>query len=430
MKNLARAGDHETQDTPGTNPLFKLPAQSRARNLGKINSVIVSAITCLVFIALCPTSMVRAGEALGARSAKLALPLNRGICIDRQVHSIPPTPDRVTRADDVRVVRTLGFEFVKLIFNPVVFKSGDGLDTSHMAYFDQIVNYGVAEKLPVVVCIHPEWKYKEQVLGNPAEFASFLGFMKALSGHIAARWTCSQVALQLMTEPPPASTNSSDWNYWGTLQQRLWQTARAELPAHTLILSGDMGGSIEGLEHATPVDDDNVLYGFTFYEPNLFAWQGDGGSALMHCLKGIPFPSGPEALTKLPGILASVPQELQGEVKRRVEEYAAQRWDPDKVSARIAKLDTWRRAHGGKLKLWCAEFGCHQGAPEADRRQYLELMRTLFDRYKIGWSYWSFNEDYAVMTSSRTPSGPANEQTPDKAILHALMPDKYPKAGD
>ena len=181
MKNLARAGDHETQDTPGTNPLFKLPAQSRARNLGKINSVIVSAITCLVFIALCPTSMVRAGEALGARSAKLALPLNRGICIDRQVHSIPPTPDRVTRADDVRVVRTLGFEFVKLIFNPVVFKSGDGLDTSHMAYFDQIVNYGVAEKLPVVVCIHPEWKYKEQVLGNPAEFASFLSFMKALS---------------------------------------------------------------------------------------------------------------------------------------------------------------------------------------------------------------------------------------------------------
>ena len=328
------------------------------------------------------------------------------------------------------MVRTLGFEFVKLIFNPVVFKKGDGLDASHMGYFDQIVNYGVTEKLPVVVCIHPEWKYKEQVLGSPAEFSSFLSFMKALSGHIAARWTCEQVALQLMTEPPPASTNSSDWNYWGTLQRRLWQTARAELPKHTLILSGDMGGSIEGLEHATPVDDDNVLYSFTFYEPNLFAWQGDGGSALMHCLKGIPFPSGPETLAKLPGILAGVPPELQGEVKRRVEEYAAQRWDPDKVSARIAKLDTWRRAHGGKLKLWCAEFGCHQGAPEADRLHYIELMRTLFDRYRIGWSYWSFNEDYAVMTSSRTPSGPANEQTPDKAILHALMPDKYARVGD
>lgn len=59
-----------------------------------------------------------------------------------------------------------------------------------------------------------------------------------------------------------------------------------------------------------------------------------------------------------------------------------------------------------------------------------DLHRPLLDRYGIGWSYWSFNDDYAVMTSSRTPSGPANEQTPDKAILHALMPDKYPPAAD
>jgi endoglucanase len=381
----------------------------------------------LVSTALCSNRAGRADEAAEARPPQFALTLDRGICIDRQVHSVPPTPDRTVHADDVQLIRSMGFGFVKLIFNPVVFKVGDGLDTSRMRYFDQIVNFGVGEKLPVVVCIHPEWKYKEQVIRNPDEFSSFVGFMKALSGHIAPRWTCDQVAVQLMTEPPPASTNRSDWNYWGTLQRRLWLTVRAELPKHTLILSGDMGGSIEGLEHATPVEDENVMYTFTFYEPNLFAWQGDAGSPLMRCLKGIPFPSGPETLTKLPTILVGVPQELQAEVKRRVEEYAAQRWDRDRVSARIAKLDAWRRVHGGKLKLWCAEFGCHQGAPEADRRQYIELMRTLFDKYHIGWSYWSFNEDYSVMTSDRTPSGPAKEQTPDRAILRALMPDKYPK---
>ena len=222
MKHLTKSGrGHESQGTRGTNPFFKLPAPRYAERVGRIYSVIASAATCLVLLALCPTGVVRAGEAVGAGPAKLALPLNRGICIDRQVHSIPPTPDRITQADDVHLVRTMGFEFVKLIFNPVVFKSGDGLETSHMAYFDQIVNYGAAEKLPVVVCIHPEWKYKEQVLGNPAEFASFLSFMKALSAHISARWTCEQVALQLMTEPPPTSTNRSDWNYWGTLQRRL-----------------------------------------------------------------------------------------------------------------------------------------------------------------------------------------------------------------
>jgi hypothetical protein len=430
MTNLASIQRRNFHRPPVVDLFTELAAQDAARGLGKIRLALAAGIAYLVIWGPFPVGLTRGGQMSADRPANLALPLNRGICIDRQVHSIPPAPDRVVHADDVRLVRSMGFEFVKLIFNPVVFKREDGLDEPHMSYFDQIVNYGVSEKLPVVVCIHPEWKYKEQVIGNVQEFVSFLGFMKALSARIASRWTCSQVALQLMTEPPPASTNRNDWNYWGTLQQRLWRMVRTELPKHTLILSGDMGGSIEGLEHATPVADENVLYTFTFYEPNLFAWQGDAGSPLMHCLKGIPFPSGPGTLAKLPQILAGVPPELQAEVRKRVEEYAAQRWDREKVSARITKLNAWQRAQGRKLKLWCAEFGCHQGAPEADRRQYIELLRTLFDRYGIGWSYWSFNEDYSVMTSNRTPSGPANEQTPDKAILHALMPDRYPKAGD
>ena len=382
--------------------------------------------TPLLVVSCLWASPPTAGLAGENGSPKPAIRLDRGITIDRQVHAIPPAPDRTVHADDVRLVKSLGFDFVKLVFNPVVFKSGDGLDASHLGYFDEIVGYAAAEKLPVVVCIHPEWKYKEAVLGDPNEFASFLGFMKALSRHLADRWTCDQLVLQLMTEPPPAGKNPDDWNYWDKLQRRLWQTVRAEMPNHTLILSGDMGGSIEGMQHATPVDDENVLYGFTFYEPNLFAWQGDSGSRLMHCLKGIPFPSGPETLTALPAILGAVPQDLQADVKRRVEEYAAQRWDREKVAARIAQLDAWRQSHGGKIKLWCAEFGCHQGAPAADRVQYIELMRTLFDKYHIGWSYWSFNEDYSVMTSDRTPSGPADAQTPDKAILGVLMPDKYP----
>jgi hypothetical protein len=370
-----------------------------------------------------------AGELEGSRPVKLALKLDRGICIDRQVHSIPPSPDRTVHADDLRLIKSMGFEFVKLIFNPVVFKSGDGLEASNLGYFDLIVNYAVAEKLPVVVCIHPEWKYKEAVLGNPDEFSSFAGFMKALSGHIARRWTCDELAMQLMTEPPPASPNPNDWNYWGKLQQRLWRIVRAEMPKHTLILSGDMGGSIEGLDHATPVADENVMYTFTFYEPNLFAWQGDQsgpGGPWVPYLKNIPYPSGPEILAKLPNILQPVPQPWQAEAKTRLENYAAEGWNQKKLAARIAKLEEWKQRHGGKLKLWCAEFGCQQCAPPADRRRYIRDLRQLFDEHGIGWSYWSYNEAYSIMTLDRTPSGPAGAQTPDKAILKALLPDKYP----
>jgi hypothetical protein len=81
---------------------------------------------------------------------------------------------------------------------------------------------------------------------------------------------------------------------------------------------------------------------------------------------------------------------------------------------------------GGKLKLWCAEFGCYQGGANPDeRRQYIEDLRTIFDMNKIGWAYWSYNETFSVMTSDRTPRGPAKEQTPDRLLLRVLLPDKY-----
>lgn len=386
---------------------------------------------------LLPLLVGIAGLILSARSvadeARLppegrpVLTLARGITIDRQVHTIPPSPERTTHAEDVRVIKALGFDFVKLVINPAVFRAEDGLDASRTWYLDQIVGYAVAEQLPVVVCVHPECKYKEAMVSDPEAFAHYLVFMEALARYLAERWTPQQLAFELMTEPPPVSPDPNAWNYWDKLQGRLWATVRGVMPGHTLILSGDMVASIEGLEHTTPVDDANVLYCFTTYEPYLFNCQGDPGCPIMHSLQGIPFPSGPETLAELPKILAGVPAQYQAEAKRRVEEYAAQCWTPEKVAARIAKLAAWRERYGNRPKLWCAEFGCHQGGPEADRARYVELMRSLFDRYQIGWSYWSFNEAYTVMTADRTPYGPAEAQTPDRAILHALMPDKYPQ---
>ena len=46
------------------------------------------------------------------------------------------------------------------------------------------------------------------------------------------------------------------------------------MPGHTLILAGDQVGKIEGLITTEPVDDENVMYSFTFYDPFLFTLQG------------------------------------------------------------------------------------------------------------------------------------------------------------
>ena len=366
-----------------------------------------------------------AGESDGSSRAMLPLKLERGICIDRQLDSIPPESRKTISRDDIRLIGSMGFEFVKVIFNPAVLKAEDGLDASHMWYVDEVVNRVVQEKLPVVVCIHPEPDFKNSVLGNADEFSRFVSFMEALSRYMASRWGPEQLVFQLMTEPFGSSANPKDWNHWDRLQRRVWTAVRSGMPEHTLILSGDMAGSIDGLSNIRPVNDENVLYSFTFYEPLLFTQQGTGEkSSSVHYLKSLSYPSGPETLTELPKILGSVPPEWQSDIRARVKQYAAERWDLNKLAARIEKLAEWRRLHGDHVKLWCAEFGCYQAARPADRCRYVGEVRNLFEQQGIGWCYWSYNEAFSVLTSDRTPYGPANVQTPDQAILQSLFPDK------
>jgi hypothetical protein len=383
-------------------------------------------LATLPAVLLGPALGLFAGEPGGNNPPRLALRLDRGICIDRQVRKMPPEPGMTIHPDDIRLIRRMGFEFVKLLVNPAVFQSKGGLDATRIEYFDRIVDPAARENLPAVVCIHPEDDFKRAALANADRFDDFLAFLQALGRHIAARWTPRQVALQLMTEPYGSSDDPAAWNHWNRLQQRLWRAIRKELPAHTLILSGDSFGSLEGLYNIQPVDDDNVMYCFTFYEPFLFTFQGGNWrSDIVPRLHRVPYPSSDATAADIPRLLQPVPASRQAAAKVQLERYAREHWNREALAARIEKAAAWRRLHGGRPVLWCAEFGCFQDAarPE-DRRRYLSDMRIVLEERHIGWAYWSYNETFTVMSAGRTPFGPAGSQTPDREVLGVLLPDK------
>lgn len=387
----------------------------------------VTHVLHLVFL-LASIGTVFAGDSETVRPAMPVLNLNRGISIDRQLHSIPPKVYNLIHREDIRLIKSMKFQYVKIILNPDVLKSKGELDLSRIWYLDQVVQLAVDEQLPVVVCIHPMPAFKQTVLNDKQEFSQFVSFIEELTLHIATRWTPNQIAFQLMTEPFASSENPEDWNHWDKLQHQLWAAIRGKMPQHTLILSGDLVGSIDGLLNITPVDDDNVLYAFSFYDPQVFTQQGIGesGSDMLR-LKNLPFPSGPQTITAMSTILATVPEPWKADITRRIEHYAEEQWDTEKLAARIDKAVQWRKRYGDKPRLWCSEFGCYEAAPATDRRLYLDQVRTLFDQYDIGWCYWSYNETFTVMAANRTRHGQAGEQTPDKALLHALMPEVYPE---
>lgn len=354
--------------------------------------------------------------------AVLQLDLKRGISIDRQFRRIPPEPVmRITR-QDIQLIDSMGFEFVKLIVNPEPLMSGDGLDESKAWYLREIVDLVVSQGLPVVVCIHPEWEFKKTTLDDLTAFARYLRFLEEAGVLLAARWGPKQLALQLMTEPV---TDSLDWN---ELQKRMWQAARRAMPEHTLILAGNQVGKIEGLIETRPVNDENVIYSFTFYDPFVITLQGAQWLTpeWWSHLGPVPYPSSPgiiaESMPALVERIPASPDQWRPAVRRVLTEYGNPGWNRQRIAARVERLSHWNKQHGGRLKIWCAEFGCYQRTVDpAVRRRYIKDVREVFEENGIGWAYWSYNETLTIMTADRQPFGPAELQTPDKRMLEALF---------
>jgi len=380
-----------------------------------------------VILLLTPAGFLHAEDAEGdpglvSPSSSLALELKRGISIDRQFRTIPPEPImRITR-EDIRLIKNMGFEFVKLIINPEPLMAGNRLDESKRWYLKEIVDLAVQEELPAVVCIHPEWEFKKHILGDADAFAGFLAFLEDVARFLASGWSPKQLALQLMTEPVTENLN------WNDLQPRMWQTVRRVMPEHTLILAGDQVGKIDGLITTEPVNDGNVLYSFTFYDPFLLTLQGGEWltPGLWSYLGSIPYPASPEIMAGCKqAILDKIPvdpPDWRAAAEGMLIGYGNECWNREKIAASVKRLADWNQAHGGGLRIWCAEFGCYQRTiqPE-DRYRYIRDLREVFEENGIGWAYWSYNETLTIMTPERQPFGPAAMQTPDKKMLDALF---------
>jgi endoglucanase len=383
---------------------------------------------CLIFCVLLLGIAHKAVE-----GAEVVMKLNRGIVIDRQFHQIPPATRVTFTATDIQLIKSMGFEFVKVIANPACFISGATINDSNMGYLDYMVNTVVNQGLPVVVCVHPEPAFKHNYLGTSDGFKNLLGFYKDFAAYMAARWDSNELAFQLMTEPFGNSPDPNEWNCWNKLQPQMWQAVRAAMPEHTLILSGDQSGIIEGLVNDVDPDlikDNNVYYSFTTYYPYTFAFQGwKLAGAHSRWFNNVPYPS---STSNNPAqyILPECPNNLYSDVYNAVKTYCNTPWDMNQQRAILKPITDWNNAHGGKLKIWCAEWGALDrqmaseggGCNPSDRIQFIHDRRQAFEEINIGWAYWSYNEAFTVLDpnlrvhNSNSPS----YNWVDKEMLHAL----------
>ena len=339
--------------------------------------------------------------------------LKRGITIDCQYHSVPPSP--IFASEEIACIKSMGFDFVKLIVNPAVHKLAGTI--MNMGCIDTIVNGILNHKMQVLLCIHPESNFKNTVFNDKKEFRDLCLWYERFAGYLVARWSEQELVFQLMTEPFGTSPNPDAWNCWNKLQPPMWQAVRQAMPKHTLILSGDRIGRIEGLVPVEPVRDDNVMYGFSHYEPFIFTLQGALWAAeefgmYMPYIQHIPYPSSPDIIAlALPDILRNVPADLHDQAMRVLKAYGKECWNKNKMAERIRMLTVWSQSYDG-VKLFCGEFGClHEAVHPHHRYKFIKDFREVLEEHGVSWSYWSFNETFTVLHNG----------IQDKQMLDALF---------
>jgi endoglucanase len=304
----------------------------------------------------------------------------------------------------VRIPIDLGF-----VFDPA---APNQLNAENLALIDAGFQRVQAAGLAIIVDLHStsledsDAANYSGALENPAFVPVYVSFWSSFAAHINATYDPAITFIAPMNEP----VFVDDPSLWPPIQDQLITAIRAAAPNFTIIATGALWSGLDTLIELTPLADDNIVYEFHFYEPFTFTHQGATWTLdEMAVLRGVPYPSSPEAVQPVLNTLA------EGMSYDMVAWYGGERWDAAKIAERIGVVADWAETNG--VPLICTEFGVYgQYAPFADRVQWITDVRTALEARSIGWAMWEYDDGFGMVTRDRE----ANTVQPIAEIVAAL----------
>lgn len=233
-------------------------------------------------------------------------------------------------------------------------------------------------------------------------------FWAALAGELGAT-DPERVFLEVLNEPH----DIKDPGAWEKAQERVVAVIRAGAPKHTIIVTGDGWGGIDGLKRLKPLADPNLVYSFHFYEPHTFTHQGAswGWKPWRH-IKGLVYPSGPEGVEQVAAGIGADDDEKK-QAAGAVRQYGKERWDAARIGARLAQAAEWGKAN--RVPVYCGEFGVFRNfSPRQSRLEWIKDTRTGLEMLGIGWAMWDYCGGFALV------DGEPGSRTADEGVLRAL----------
>lgn len=289
---------------------------------------------------------------------------------------------------DLALIHRLGFRCVRLSIEPTLLfqkATPTAVDAATLGYIDTAVKRLLAHDLAVIVDMHDDHPEKP-VEHDPDYAAGFALFWQVLARHFSG-WNPEMVFLEALNEP----VYQLDPRQWLPVQQHLLSVMRAAAPRQTLIATGPLWSSVDGLRALKPVAVHNVVYTFHFYEPATFTHEGAEWwvNGLDRYMTNLPYPSGTRQCT------AAVATYTNADVRASARAYCRANWNSAKVDGLIARAAQWSRTN--RVPIMAGELGVYcKHAPPADRLRWFSDVRTALQRHGIGWTLWGYDDCYGL----------------------------------
>jgi endoglucanase len=310
-----------------------------------------------------------------------------------------------TTAEDIALMKSMGFDHVRLSVNPqpmMLEHRPDEIPAEYLGHLDAAIKLILDQQMAVVIDLHPESDFKARLAKDDSFVQEFADFWRALARHYSA-WDADRVFFEILNEP-----EFTDRYRWYGVQAKLAASIREGAPLHTIIAAGARWSDDDELVFLEPLRDSNVIYNFHFYSPHIFTHQGaNWGAYFWHWVKGLHYPSSPESAAK---VAAAVPDAVD---RLAVIRYGQDHWDATRIDAEIAQVAQWAQQNG--VPVVCNEFGVYRAyADPRDREAWIHDVRTALEQHGMGWTMWDYSGSFGVVVKKDGRS------IPDEVTLRAL----------
>ncbi len=317
----------------------------------------------------------------------------------------------------LQLIKQKGFTYVRLpVGSSILFNTTNPsvLNATNLAAVDNAVKNCIDAGLAVTLNLHPWQNDTDSLLAASPAFQDKIAlYWKTLSAYFK-KYDTGKIYFEVLNEPhaSAAGLTTQDFSWWQPVQGKLIDAIRQGAPEHTIIAGGEGWNSIEGLKKLQPYPYKNIIYNFHFYDPFLFTHQGASWAGWLPAVlaSNVPYPSSPQATAPLETAATNT------ELKNALNWYGNQRYNTDSLDKWIKAAADWAKTNN--VTIIANEFGSYiPSAPRQSRLTYLKDVRTVFEKYNIGWAMWECDEGFGWINY---PSGNRNNPAADTEVLQAL----------